>query len=149
MTKRANIVDTDRDFLRIRVLLESSPNGVRSPDIAHGLGMAPSRVLNRLAFGRKEGLFVLCCTGSPAWFSFLYADSVVERQVAALATEIERRQARSRAHALALRTRDVEADGDVDLLPVRRRVVSDWVGVRVAPGVNSVFALGDAALSNC
>lgn len=147
MTKRANIVDTDRDFLRIRVLLESSPNGVRSPDIAHRLGLASSRVLNRLAFGRKEGLFVLCCTGSPTWFSFLYADSVVERQVAALATEIERRQARSRAHALALRQQG--GDDDVDLLPVRRRVVSDWVGVQVAPGVNSVFALGDAALSNC
>jgi len=146
---KATIKPDDADLERIRTSLVDHQGGQRAVDLAAALGINQQRVADRLAHGRKTGLFLVCHVGfTVIWFSCAHARIVRERHQAALQVDLERRRARSRAQAEALRAARVDED-DIDLLPVRRVVRRTWDPVPAAPGPVSVFTLGDALLRNC
>lgn len=146
---KSPIKTTDRDFERMSEMLVDYPHGRRAVDISKALGIGAQRVAERLTHGRKKGLFIVSHVGfSVMWYSSTHANIVREKQLAALALEVERRRARTRSNAEAKRAAKID-EQDIDLLPVRRVIGRGWEGVSVAPGVVSVFALGDRALSNC
>lgn len=146
MAKKTVIRDADID--RIHALLKDYPDGLRAVDIPSALAMGRQRVWDHLAAGRRAGLFILCRAGGMTWwYSSVHAGIVKEKRAAALVTDLARRRERSRAWHMARVVKAIAED--IELLPVKRRVVSEWEQALVAPGPVSVFTLMGGSLSNC